>query len=190
MPVNWIELASLSFKTSFLSFRYMSDPDVMAKFGRKFQDIVKEIPAFNTAIEGEAATAADDGAGEEDVADDGTVIGAASNGNAARLRELLQGGEDAAQKDEEGRTALHFAAGYGEIECMQVLLENGADVNAKDNNDNTALHYASGYGVVEAAKVLMEKGADKGIVNVEGKTAGEVAEMNEQEELVKVLAGK
>ena len=37
------------------------------------------------------------------------------------LKELLaQEGVDVNEKDEEGRTALHFASGYNEIECMKV----------------------------------------------------------------------
>lgn len=54
----------------------------------------------------------------------------------------------APQADEEGRTALHFAAGYGELECCRVLLAAGAKLDAVDSNKNTALHYAAGYGQV------------------------------------------
>ena len=47
------------------------------------------------------------------------------------------------KSDGEGRTALHFAAGYGEMECCKMLIEAKADASAKDKNNNT-VHYAAG----------------------------------------------
>ena len=73
------------------------------------------------------------------------------------LKELLQGGADKDEKDDEGRTALHFACGYGEIACSEELIKAGADVDAKDGNDNTPLHYAAGYGQAEAIKLLLNR---------------------------------
>lgn len=73
------------------------------------------------------------------------------------LKQLLQGGADKDEKDDEGRTALHFACGYGEIACSQELIKAGADVDAKDGNDNTPLHYAAGYGQAEAIKLLLDR---------------------------------
>ena len=60
------------------------------------------------------------------------------------------------EADEEGRTALHFACGYGELECATALINAKADLNAVDNNKNTALHYAAGYGQAESVKLLVE----------------------------------
>lgn len=65
-------------------------------------------------------------------------------GDADALKELLEGGADKDEADHEGRTALHFACGYGEIQCVEVLLKAAADVNLIDHNKNTALHYAAG----------------------------------------------
>jgi ankyrin repeat protein len=40
-------------------------------------------------------------------------------GDKEQLKELLEGGADRDEKDEEGRTALHFACGYGELACAE-----------------------------------------------------------------------
>lgn len=170
--------------------KYMNDPEIMSKVGRKFQEAMND-PEFRAQLRGTETIQG----GEEDEDEDDeeeeleeTIINLASAGLVDRLKELLaEDGADADERDEEGRTALHFAAGYSELEAMRVLLDAGADVNAKDQNSNTALHYAAGYGNQDAAKVLLDRGADLKVTNAEGKTAGEVAEMNEHNDLAKML---
>ena len=78
-------------------------------------------------------------------------------GDVEVLRQLLQQGADKDLQDEEGRTSLHFACGYGEVACAQVLLDVSANVNALDNNKNTALHYAAGYGQDECVQLLLKR---------------------------------
>lgn len=78
-------------------------------------------------------------------------------GNVDSLKELLEAGADKDEKDEEGRTGLHFACGYGELDCASELLRAGASVDALDNNMNTPLHYAAGYGQVEASELLIKQ---------------------------------
>lgn len=78
-------------------------------------------------------------------------------GNEELLKELLAAGADVDEVDEEGRTALHFAAGYGEIACAKLLIEAKAKLDLVDNNQNTALHYAAGYGQAESVKLLVER---------------------------------
>ena len=73
------------------------------------------------------------------------------------LKELLKGGANKDEQDEEGRTALHFACGYGELDCAEVLLTEGASVDLVDNNKNTALHYAAGYGQSPAVELLLKQ---------------------------------
>lgn len=47
------------------------------------------------------------------------------------------------QRDETGRTALHYAACSGSSECVYQLLQSGADPNMKDKKGLTPLHAAA-----------------------------------------------
>lgn len=153
--------------------KHWNDPDTLAKFGEAMQDVLPNMPAGAAGEAEEEGPAAD------------TIMGAASDGNVEKLKELLaQDGADVNESDEEGRTALHFACGYGEAECAKALLDAQADVNRKDKNNNTALHYAAGYGQADMVKLLLDKKADKDIKNDDGKTAKEVAELNEQKDVL------
>ena len=78
-------------------------------------------------------------------------------GDAAALTQLLEAGADKDEQDEEGRTALHFACGYGEMACVEALLAAKANLDAIDHNKNTALHYAAGYGQPEVVELLLKQ---------------------------------
>lgn len=165
--------------------KYMNDPEMMSKMGKKFQEAMED-PDFRKQLK-EAPADEEEGEEEEEPGKESNIINAASAGSLERLKELLKEGADADMKDDEGRTALHFASGYGELDCMEVLLDAGASINACDDNKNTALHYSAGYGNKEATELLIKKGADTSLKNAEDKTAKEVAEMNDQEDVAKLL---
>jgi ankyrin repeat protein len=57
---------------------------------------------------------------------------AAGKGRIIELRQLLELGADVATKDENGVTALHFAAIGGHEEVVRLLIENGVDVATRD----------------------------------------------------------
>ncbi|KAL2903975.1 Ankyrin repeat domain-containing protein 2A [Bienertia sinuspersici] len=75
----------------------------------------------------------------------------------------------------------------GGVKCAQVLLEAGAKVDALDKNKNTALHYAAGYGRKECVALLLENGAAVTLQNLDGKTPIDVAKLNNQHEVLKLL---
>ncbi|CAK9315425.1 unnamed protein product, partial [Citrullus colocynthis] len=160
--------------------RYWNDRDVLKKLGE----------AMGFAVYGDAAnaesSAADDS--EEIGNDDESVVHqTASVGDAEGLKNALAAGANKDEEDSEGRTALHFACGYGEAKCAQILLEAGVKVDALDKNKNTALHYAAGYGRKECVALLLENGAAVTLQNLDGKTPIDVAKLNNQHEVLKLL---
>jgi ankyrin repeat protein len=73
--------------------------------------------------------------------------------------------------DYKGQTALHFAAGWGNVAIVQMLVDANACVNAPDFRGKTALMYASDEGHVAAVEVLLEAKASVRAVNYNGETA-------------------
>ncbi|XP_068669062.1 ankyrin repeat domain-containing protein 2B-like [Aristolochia californica] len=163
--------------------RYLNDQEVLQKLGQ----------AMGLGSSGgEAATSAelsrpDEAEEEGGYEDESTVHHTASVGDVEGLKNALASGADKDEEDSEGRTALHFSCGYGEVKCAQVLLEAGAAVDALDKNKNTALHYAAGYGRKECVALLLENGAAVTLQNLDGKTPIDVAKLNNQQEVMKLL---
>jgi ankyrin repeat protein len=61
------------------------------------------------------------------------LFSAVASGNTERVRELLASDPGSARgKDDEGATALHYAALNGHRKIALALVEQGADINARD----------------------------------------------------------
>ena len=94
------------------------------------------------------------------------------------IKKLIKKGIDPNLQDNNGWTALHFAAQNNSYEATKELLENGAKVDIPDSHGNTALWRAafssSGYG--EVIKLLLEAGSDKNKINNNGKSPLNLAE--------------
>ena len=63
------------------------------------------------------------------------------------------------QRDEFGRTSLHYAANDGDGKTVRQLIARGADVNATDNKGWTPLHFGAQANSEEVVCLLLQAGA-------------------------------
>ncbi|UCG87332.1 MAG: ankyrin repeat domain-containing protein [Gemmatimonadota bacterium] len=100
-----------------------------------------------------------------------TIIDAAREGDAGRVRELLVSDPELAHAtDDDGRTPLHYAASRGHVEVAITLLESGAEIDALEQDDETPLHYAAWRSQLETGRLLIAAGADLEVRNRWGRT--------------------
>ncbi|KAF6145955.1 hypothetical protein GIB67_004921 [Kingdonia uniflora] len=62
-------------------------------------------------------------------------------------------------KDDQGRTALHMAAGNGHLGIVEYLIRKGVDLNPLNLENNTPLHWACLNGHIQVVKTLILAGA-------------------------------
>lgn len=95
---------------------------------------------------------------------------AAKDGNTEELNNLLgqkytvNGQQvpvyDANTADEQGNTAMHYAASSGKKEAITALVQAGADVNKQNSNGQIPLHRAAQLGHTDVVKALLEAGSN------------------------------
>eukprot|EP00550_Attheya_septentrionalis_P008701 CAMPEP_0198294990 /NCGR_PEP_ID=MMETSP1449-20131203/25192_1 /TAXON_ID=420275 /ORGANISM="Attheya septentrionalis, Strain CCMP2084" /LENGTH=244 /DNA_ID=CAMNT_0043995125 /DNA_START=126 /DNA_END=860 /DNA_ORIENTATION=+ len=94
---------------------------------------------------------------------------AAARGEVDTLKAAIASKEsDVNATNEEGETALHFAADRGHSRCVAMLLEAGANPNAADSDGISVLHAAVIGDHVETAKLLMDAGANLDSPDMDG----------------------
>ena len=91
-------------------------------------------------------------------------------GDTQGVIKAIKSGAKVNAKDNNGFTALMWAAWSGHTETVNALIKARADVNAKDGFGRTALMEAVGGGHTEIVKALIKAGADD-LTDNEGKTA-------------------
>jgi ankyrin repeat protein len=96
---------------------------------------------------------------------------------------------DVGVRDEEGKTALHFAADSDEWDVVKWLVEErGADIAAKDNDGQTVLHYAASRDKWDVVKWLVEeRGADIAAKDNDGQTVLHLVATHGELDVVKWL---
>ncbi len=67
---------------------------------------------------------------------------------------LLKSDANVNDKDNNGMTALMFAAAWGTPEIVDILIKAGANVNAQDNDDWTAFDHAQTNEHLQASDTL------------------------------------
>lgn len=110
-----------------------------------------------------------------------TPLGIAVNHNNIKVvKALLEGGADVHSIDSHGKTALHIAATNGHAEVAKLLLEKGAWITLDfiDKDRNSPLHLAAKNGHAEVIEALIKEKAITNLENSEGKTALQLAKMN------------
>ena len=88
----------------------------------------------------------------------------------AEVVRAVSDGENVDAVDQEGRTALFYAAAAGDEAIIAKLLEYGSNINAQDKNLETPLHFAARAYQLGAAKVLINAGAQVDTKDVNGNT--------------------
>ena len=89
-------------------------------------------------------------------------------------------------KDEEGRTALHYAYEEGHLEIVKGLVVFGG-VNERDNEGNTPLHHAAIKGKIDVVEYLVRHGGTVKGKEEDGATLLQYAAQEGQLEVVRYL---
>ena len=101
-----------------------------------------------------------------------SVCGAASRGDAERVKQLLENGRGhATDVDAYGDTPLHYVARSGHEDLCRLFLRRGALPNAATTSGKaTPLHRAALQGHAGVCRLLLEAGADPLSRDADGQT--------------------
>jgi ankyrin repeat protein len=108
---------------------------------------------------------------------DTALMIASYKGNVAAVKALLA---KEAEVNNQGWTALHYAASIGNDDIVRMLLEASAYIDAESPNSTTPLMMAAGAGRVTTVKLLLDEGADATLKNNIGMTALDFAQQASQ----------
>ena len=111
-----------------------------------------------------------------------------SEGSLSNVKEILQTKVvNVNSKDEQGKTALHYACQKGQFENVKSLINRGADINIQTISKKTPLHLATKRGSQEIVNFLLSKGASVNAKTKFGTTPLHMAAENGYYEIAEIL---
>lgn len=110
------------------------------------------------------------------------LLAVVKRGDLASVQEKLSHGADPEAVDEQGCSALHWAARQNYVDIMQVLSDAGVDIDRTSRHGATPLISAAMKGHTEAVKWLLSRGADWHMADAHGHTARDLAQQWERTE--------
>ncbi len=157
----------------------MTKKEAMTQYVEKLESVCPEWREKDTTkggLEGSWVSVSTMKKPEESAPDekDKTLLDFVKEGDSEKVRAAITE-ESLNLRDDEGMSALHWAADRGEAAVVEALLRGGADRDAVDGEGQTALHYAASCGHARAVALLIEAGADRGIKDRDGLKPADVA---------------
>lgn len=117
-------------------------------------------------------------------------IQASTNGDEAKVIELLENGHNPGVSDSSGLTPLMAGAHRGQIKMLKLLLDRKSTIDQKDSSGYTALMFACNSGKFDCAKLLVEHGAYINETANDGSTPIMFAAQHGHNDIVRYLLGK
>jgi ankyrin repeat protein len=111
---------------------------------------------------------------------------AALAGKADMVKFLMEQGIRVDRKDNQGRTALHYACMSGSLVIVEELVEY-IKLNERDSEGNTCLHIACEKRDYAIVKFLLERDAKPNITNVLGRTSLHIASIHGNTGIIDLL---
>lgn len=100
------------------------------------------------------------------------------------VKRLIEAG---AQVNQQGWTALHYAAVVGQLDIVEMLIAHYAYIDAETPNKTTPLMLAARRGEMNVVKFLIAEGADISLKNMLGWTAYDFAVESERRDIAALL---
>uniref|UniRef100_A0A8C2UT80 Transient receptor potential cation channel subfamily A member 1 n=1 Tax=Chinchilla lanigera TaxID=34839 RepID=A0A8C2UT80_CHILA len=127
--------------------------------------------------------------GVEDGMPDSKDFKVVFEGNECRLQQFIKNRWKLNKYEEENVSALHHAAGEGELELMKMIISGSSCevLNVMDNYGNTPMHWAAENNQVESIKFLLSRGANPNLRNSSMMAPLHIAVQGMHNEMAKVL---
>ncbi|CAG7730755.1 unnamed protein product, partial [Allacma fusca] len=103
------------------------------------------------------------------------------------VENLITAQADINAADNNGKTALHWAAAVNNMEAVQILLNHNANKDAQDERDETALFLAAREGSRSTCKILLDHHCNRDIADHMDRLPRDVAQERFHHDIVRLL---